>query len=89
MSCESSTIHRHTAISLYVLTMVVPHKEKPLELRFLCSDTFWEEDSSATPTLDLFHFTADIEGTHAAITIDKCTRLNFVSIEVVEKLKLV
>jgi hypothetical protein len=68
--------------------MVDPHKEKPLPLRSHCSDTFWEEESTAIPTLDLLHFTADIKGSHAAITIDKSSWWAFVSIEVVEKLQL-
>ena len=47
-----------------------------------------EEESSAIPTSDLFHFTAHIEGGHAAITIDNCSLMNFVSGELVEELGL-
>ena len=68
--------------------MVAPSEEKPLELWAFCSDTFCEEDSSAIPTSDLFHFTADIKGSCAAITIDDGSFINLVSIEVVEKLQL-
>jgi hypothetical protein len=67
--------------------MVNPAKEKPLPLRFLCSDAFWE-DSGVVPTSGLFHFTADISGRHAALTIDNCSLTNLVSVEVVEKLQL-
>ena len=70
--------------------MVVPFEEKPLEFRFMYSgsDTFWEEDFRAIPTSELFHFTSDISGRHAAITINTRSYVNFVSIEVVEKLRL-
>ena len=69
--------------------MVDPLREKPLPSYSLCSDKFWEEDSSGIPASSLFHFTADIEGSHAAITLDKCSRYDLVSIEVVENLQLV
>jgi hypothetical protein len=36
----------------------------------------------------LFHFTADINGRPAAVTIDNCSLPNLVSIEVVEKMHL-
>ena len=85
---EFHHIYIHTAIYLYVLTMVALSEEKPLELWAFCSDTFCEEDSSAIPTSDLFQFTADIKGSCAAITIDDGSFINLVSIEVVEKLQL-
>ena len=78
----------HTAINFYVLTMVDPSEEKPLELCSCCSDTFWEEDSGVLSSSDLLHFTEHIKRRRAAITIDNGSLLNLVSIEVVEKLKL-
>ena len=68
--------------------MVDPSEEKPLELLPSCSATFWEEDSSVLASSDLLHFTTNIKRRCAAITIDNGSLLNFVSIEVVEKLKL-
>ena len=38
------------------------------------------------PNSDLFHFTADIKGRHAAVTIDRYFFENLVSVEVVKKL---
>ena len=69
--------------------MVNPAKEKPLPLRFLCSDAFWEEEAfRVLPDSGLFHFTADIEGRPAAVIIDDYSLTNLVSIEVVDKLQL-
>ena len=69
--------------------MVNPAKEKPLPLRFLCSDAFWEEEAfRVLPNSGLFHFTADIEGRPAAVIIDDYSLTNLVSIEVVDKLQL-
>jgi hypothetical protein len=62
--------------------------EDPLPLKIVCSNTFWEEDSGVVPTSGLFHFTIDIDGTHASIVIDTCSSANLVSVEVVEKLQL-
>ena len=63
--------------------------QEPFHAGSVCSNTFWEEDASGIPASDLFHFTADIKGSHVAITLDKGTRYNFVSIEVVAQLQLV
>jgi hypothetical protein len=63
-------------------------EEDPLPLRFDCSNTFWEEDSGVVLNSGLFHFTADINGRPAAVTIDNCSLPNLVSIEVVEKMQL-
>ena len=41
------------------------------------------------PASGLFHFTEDIKGTQAAVTIDNCSLTNLISIEVVEKLQLI
>ena len=68
--------------------MVDPFMEKPLPSFSCCSDTFWEENSSGIPASDLFHFIADIKSCPAVITLDKGTRYNFVSLDVVEKLQL-
>ena len=68
--------------------MADPGKEKPLPLMFLCSDMFWLEDSGVLYDLGLFHFTTDISGKHAAITIDYCSLVNLISVETVEKLQL-
>ena len=62
--------------------------EVPLPLKFMCSNTFWEEDFGVAPTSGLFHIMADINGRHAALTIDNCAFTNLVSAEVVEKLQL-
>ena len=40
------------------------------------------------PNPGLFHFTTEICGRHAATTIDTCSFINLVSVEVVEKLQL-
>ena len=69
--------------------MVDPFMERPLPSFSCCSDTFWDEDGSGIPASDLFHFTADINGSNVAITLDKGTRYDFVSSEVVEQLQLV
>ena len=69
--------------------MVDPFMERPLPSFSCCSDTFWDEDASGIPASDLFHFTADINGSNVAITLDKGTRYDFVSSEVVEQLQLV
>ena len=74
--------------NFYALTMVDPFMEKPLPSFSCCSDTFWEENSSGIPASDLFHFIADIKSCPAVITLDKGTRYNFVSLDVVEKLQL-
>ena len=68
--------------------MVDPFMEKPLPSFSCCSDTFWEENSSGILSSDLFHFIDDIKGCPAVITLDKGTRYNFVSSDVVEKLQL-
>jgi hypothetical protein len=60
----------------------------PLPLQFDCSNTFWEEDSGVVLNSGLFHFTADINGRPAPVTIDNCSLPNLVSIEVVEKMQL-
>jgi hypothetical protein len=44
--------------------------------------------SGRRPKSGLFHFDADIGDTHVAITIDNCSRINLISLEVVEKLQL-
>ena len=70
--------------------MVNPAKEKPLPLRFLCSDEFWaEEDLGVHPDLGLFHFNADIKGRSAAVILDDYSLINLVSIEVIDKLQLI
>ena len=78
----------HTAIYLFALTMVVSMR-KPYRLGSVCSDSFWEEDASVIPASNLFHFKADIHGSNVAITLDKGTRYDYVSSEVVEQLQLV
>ena len=89
VSCESYTIYTLPYIAIK-LTMVDPVMEKPLpSLSCCCSHTFWDEDASGIPASDLFHFTADVNGINVAITLDKGTRYNFVSSEVVEQLQLV
>lgn len=40
------------------------------------------------PNSDLFHFIKEISGRQAATTIDTCSSINLVSVEVVEKLQL-
>ena len=63
--------------------MVNPAKDKPLPLRFLCSDAFWEEeDLGVHPDFGLFHFNADIKGRSAAVILDDYSLINLVSIEV-------
>ena len=69
--------------------MVVLRKEKPLPLKFLCSDLFWVEECGVMSDSGLFHFMTDIKGSHAAVTVDRGSLTNFVSIEVVTKLQLV
>ena len=60
----------------------------PFELQRLCSNTFWKEDSGVLTSSNLFHYIGDINGRHAAIIIDTFSWVNYVSIEVVEKLQL-
>jgi hypothetical protein len=68
--------------------MVDDDGEDPLPLQFDCSNTFWEEDSGVVLNSGLFHFTTDINGRLAAVTIDNYSLPNLVSIEVVEKMHL-
>ena len=60
----------------------------PFPLQSYCSNTFWEEESGVVPTSGLFHFIIEFSGRQAATTIDTCSYINLVSVEVVEKLQL-
>ena len=56
--------------------------------RKFCSAAFWKEESRPIQGNGLFHFNAIICGRVAAVTIERFSSINLVSIEVVEKLQL-
>ena len=97
MSCESTTTDFDVCTNLLIMSSsdvdVMQKKEDAakkfrLPLKSYCSKTFWEEDFEEVPKSGLFHFTADIGDRPVAVTIDKYSLTNLVSIEVVKKLHL-